>query len=119
MCECSEEYGPCEDHGEVLVQRAGAAVRTADDLTLVLIGDLIGCGAELSAYGRLELERLERVAEKCRDRVSGCMWFDDPDDAESACDLAWQLENYVADLVVLHDDGYVIVRPSDDCPLYV
>lgn len=38
-CECSEEYGPCEDHSEVLAQREGASTRTADELLAVFIGD--------------------------------------------------------------------------------
>ena len=41
-CECSEEYGPCENHGEVLAQREGASVRTADELLAVFIGDVEG-----------------------------------------------------------------------------
>lgn len=39
-CECSEEYGPCEDHGIVIVQRDGAAVRCADELAAVMVEDL-------------------------------------------------------------------------------
>lgn len=116
-CECSDEYGPCERHGETLVVREGASQRTADDLTLVLIDDLLACGAELSAMGRFTLDELTAAAERDRDPVSGCMWFADSDVADAARDLAWQLENYVADLWVIHEDGYRIVRPSDDCPL--
>jgi hypothetical protein len=118
-CECSDEYGPCELHGQTLVIREGASQRTADDLTLVLIDDLVSVGAELSAFGRLELERLTAAAERDRDPVSGCMWFSDPDDADAARTLADQLESYVADLCVIHDDGYRIVKPAADCPLYI
>jgi len=39
-CECSEDYGPCSDHSEVLAQREGASTRTADELLAVFIGDV-------------------------------------------------------------------------------
>lgn len=42
VCECSEEYGPCEAHSEVLAQRDGASTRTADELLAVFIGDAEG-----------------------------------------------------------------------------
>ena len=116
-CECSEEFGPCEQHGEQLAQREGASTRTGDELTMVLIDDLQSVGAELSVWGKQELTRLESALEASRDPVSGCAWFNDPDDADAAVSLADQLEAYVADLWVIHDDGYRIVRPSKDCPL--
>lgn len=118
-CDCSEEYGPCELHGETLCQREGASLRTADDLVMVLIDDLVGCGAELSAWGREQYDRLSAQLESDRNPISGCGWFSNPDDGEAARSLADQLESYVADLCVIRDDGYRIVRPSDDCSLYV
>lgn len=117
QCECSDEYGPCEDHGETLVIREGAGLRTADELTMILIEDLVSVGAELSVWGRDEYNRLSAALSASRNPKSGTAWFDNPDDGESARDLSHQLENYVADLWVIHDDGYRIVRPFDNCPL--
>ncbi len=118
-CDCDEEYGPCEQHCEVLCVREGSSVRTADDLTMVLIADLIGCGAELSPWGHAEYDRLSAALEQDRDPHSGCAWFSDPDNADAALSLAYQLESYVADLCVIRDDGYRIVKPTPDCPLYL
>ena len=39
-CECSEGDGPCGGHSDVLAQREGAAVRTADELCAVFVGDV-------------------------------------------------------------------------------
>jgi len=39
-CECSEDYGPCEDHSEVLAKRSGASTYTSDELLAVFIGDV-------------------------------------------------------------------------------
>lgn len=116
-CECSEEFGPCEDHGETLVVREGASLHTADELSMILIDDLVSVGAELSPWGRTERDRLSAALEASRDNVSGTAWFADPDDADAAHSLADQLEGYVADLWIIRDDGYRIVRPHADCPL--
>jgi hypothetical protein len=48
-CECSEDYGPCEDHCEVMAQRAGASTYTADELAAVFLGDV---AALFEYYGR-------------------------------------------------------------------
>ena len=118
QCECSNEYGPCERHGKTLVVREGASLRTADELTLLLIEDLVSVGAELSATGRIDFKRLTDALERDRNPETGTAWFSDPDDADAAQDLAFQVEQYVGDLCVIRDDGYRIVRPSGDCPLY-
>lgn len=109
QCDCSDEYGPCEQHGDTLVVREGASLHTADELAMIEIDDLVSVGAELSAWGQAEYKRLEQAL---TDR-----WFDNPDDGEAARDLVTQLESNVADLWVIHDDGYRIVRPHADCPL--
>lgn len=113
-CDCSDEYGPCEAHGDLLVSRDLAA-RGADDLELTLIYDLIEVGAELSPHGRDELAAIEADYET--DRVSGIGHFKCADTFERVSDLTSQLESYVADLWVIRDDGYRIVRPHADCPL--
>ena len=76
-CDCSDKYGPCELHGETLVQREGASTRTADELVLVLCHDLVDLGAQLSPYGANVLARADEYAEQCRSATSGTMWFDD------------------------------------------
>jgi hypothetical protein len=116
-CDCSDEHGPCEQHGDVLVAREGASLHTADELAIIEIGDLVSLGAELSVWGRAEYVRLAVQLEADRDATSGVAWFSDPDDGEAARALADQLESYVADLWIVHDDGYRIVRAHDDCPL--
>lgn len=114
-CDCSEEYGPCEEHCTLLVSRELAG-RGGDDLALTLIHDLIGCGAEVSPWGKDRLAQIEEHYEV--DPVSGIGRFEDPDIMEMVTDLSQQLESNVADLVVIQDDGYRILKPSEDCPLY-
>ena len=114
-CECSDEYGPCEAHGETLVQREGASLRTADELILILCQDLVDLGAGLSLYGADVLAQAEAYVDQP---------YPDDGDADyvgtfaALTTLADQLE---ADLgvSVIWDDGYRIVRPAADCPLYV
>ena len=117
VCECSEDFGPCETHGDTLVIREGASLHTADELTMIEIGDWLDVGANISVWGRAELARLESALEDSRDPVSGTAWFADEDDADSARSLAWQLENDQADVWIIREDGYVMVRPHADCPL--
>lgn len=117
-CECSDEYGPCEQHGDTLVVREGASQRTGDELTMVLISDLVEAGVELSTEAKAEYERLMLALEDARDSHSGTAWFSGPEDAYSASDLAREVEGNT-DLWVIHDDGYRIVRPHADCPLQI
>ncbi len=112
QCECSFDDGPCEDHGELLVQRAGASNRTADELLQVFIADAMDLGAELSPYG-------QQVYDEACQALGEDRWITDRDLAEALDHLAFQVESYLADLVVTWEDGYTIVRPSEDCPLYV
>jgi hypothetical protein len=106
-CECSDEYGPCEQHGTVLVSREGAALRNPDEQVMQLIEDLLDVGAELSVAGREEYERLSEnfhAGTFTSDDFGGADW------------LATQLESTV-DHWVIYDDGYVIVSANHDCPL--
>jgi hypothetical protein len=110
-CDCSHETGPCYEHGTVLVVREGASLRTADGLALVRVNDCTECGAVLSSRDVAELKRLEGA-----ERAGG--WFANPDDQEAAFDLADHAEGGLPDHVrVYANDGYVIVRLHDDCPL--
>jgi hypothetical protein len=117
-CDCSEEYGPCELHCVVLVQRAGASCRTSDELMLVLCHDLVDCGASLSPCGAEVLARADAYADGCRSEW-GTMWFeDDGSTYDQLVSLADQLE-VDAEVSVFMEDGYRIVRATADCPLYV
>jgi hypothetical protein len=119
MCECSDDYGPCELHGETLVQREGASLRTADELILLACQDLVDLGAELSPYGADVLAQAETTADRCRNQRTGTMWFDDEGETyDRLVTLADQLEVDLG-VSVIWNDGYRIVRPAADCPLYV
>jgi hypothetical protein len=110
-CECSDEYGPCEAHGTVLAQRVGASSRSADELTRVYLEDARDIdGAILSPYG---VGVLARVSDPAAWEGS---WLADPALADELRDVAWQVEAAL-DAWTVWDDGYVIVRPSTDCPL--
>lgn len=116
-CDCSDEYGPCENHCELLVSREGASLRTADELAMVRVQDCVDCGAELSKPDARSQVRLDAALESCRDESSGCAWLSESDQ-DAAFTLADQVESGLPDRVRLYaDDGYVIVRLTDDCPL--
>ena len=117
-CDCSEEYGPCEEHGLVLAQREGASSRTADELLLVWCDDaaaIIGADA-LSPWG------CDLIARAWRDAVTdgdhGCHWFSHGDAGDALRDelmtLHSQLESSLATMdepaLTFWNDGYVIVR---------
>jgi hypothetical protein len=116
-CGCSEEYGPCEQHGDTLVNREGASLRTGDELTLLLVSDLKDCGVALSEDEAAALARLEQKLEADRSPHSGVAWFSDQGDAEAAQELSQAVEGKADGLMVIHEDGYRIVRPHEDCPL--
>lgn len=105
-CGCSEEYGPCEEHADVLVIRQGAALHTADELSLLLVSDLIDCGVKLSEIDMVTYSYLDDALTNAYDN-----------DAQDASDLAQMVEQDSDGLWIAHDDGYVISRPHDDCPL--
>ena len=116
-CDCSDEYGPCERHGTTLVIREGASQRTADSLLLLLCHDLIDCGAEVSVWGQEVLDAADKAEENAMSKA-GTSWFlGGAVEFDQVATLADQLEA-ATDLVVIQDDGYRIVRPTDDCPLY-
>lgn len=122
-CECSEEYGPCEDHVEVFVQREGSSTRTADDLVYVFLTDVLAIaeGWEEDKRGDNRGDTTPDLA-KLRDAVDywsdddrwddqmGCRWVKDRDDSIHD-DMVWG-EQVAADLglSVWWEDGYVISR---------
>ncbi len=127
VCECSEEYGPCEDHATLLVNREGASTRTADALAYVFLDDV----ATMFANGALDVEVLTAEqwssltdmthiygagAEWTREGSDG--WLDDPDVAQALHDDVTMVETWLPEGVwVMWEDGYRIVRVHDDCPL--
>jgi hypothetical protein len=115
-CECSDEYGPCEFHGETIVMREGSSSRAADDLCHEFLTDV---ASVLHRWPSPEFERdTLRLGNALAD--SGGSWFDNPDDAEEARDLVSNGEAFLGDAgyVTYWDDGYRIIRPLPGCPLY-
>jgi hypothetical protein len=116
-CDCTEDNGPCEAHSVVLVSRDGASARTADELTLVQIDDTTDVWrAEmnddtydpLTPEHRADVERLRAQLDKDRTPVSGCAWFEDPDDADELREIADYRLDLPPNVTIDLDDGYVI-----------
>jgi hypothetical protein len=106
-CECSEEYGPCEEHGVVLAQREGGSTRTADELSLAFIADALDIDGEiLSPYGRDVVARCE--ADLMRS-LGQSRWLDDVELQDELASVAYQVEAAL-DAQVYWEDGYVISR---------
>lgn len=109
-CECSEDYGPCEQHSDVLAQRVGASNRSADELVLVFLDDAEGIDPDvLSPYGRDVRERAQA------DLAShGGSWLDDHELADELRSVMEQVESYLGGyddpIYVIWDDGYVIYK---------
>lgn len=116
-CDCSpDSYGPCEFHGETLVSREGASVRTADDLSHTFCEDV--CSVTHS-YPSPEFEAdLVRLGNALADGESfGVRWL--PDAGEDGEDMRDTLSDMVTNaeahlgahgLSVWWEDGYRIVR---------
>lgn len=121
-CECSEDFGPCERHMTVLAQREGASTRTADALALVFLYDV----ADLidDARGFKDIKARD-IADGWRDDATwsgthpgdGWIEHEDDDHAEIGDDVSMVETWLPGDMWVAWDDGYVISRMSDDCPL--
>lgn len=135
-CECSEDYGPCENHMDVIAQREGASTRTTDDLVYVFLTDVLAAARDKDIrresgkrMGRTITDNAPDVRQLV-DAVNywenddlwndnyGCRWVRDDVDAEIHDGMSTG-ENVLADLglSVQWDDGYVIYRIHDDCPL--
>lgn len=110
-CGCSEEYGLCEDHSVVLARRGGAALRTADELLAVFIGDVEAIvGRPITDHDASAVAAEYWTA---TDNAGG--WLDHerfPDLAEALHDAAtYGAEGALpSDVYVWWDDGYVISR---------
>lgn len=115
-CECSEEYGPCEDHSEVLVQREGAAIRTADELCAVFIDDassLIDAETvrDMQPWEqRNYVAALDTAREYWEANPSGG-WAEDEDMCQYLADAVRDIEGMLPSGVSVYwEDGYVITR---------
>lgn len=112
-CDCTEEYGPCELHAELLVSREGAALRTADELLSMFIDDAVALGAELSPYGKDIVFRSDAAM-----YVPGAMsnWLPDTEEGYELRDalqtVAYQVESELDTLgySTYWDDGYRILK---------
>lgn len=119
-CDCSDEYGPCEAHGVTLVQREGASTRTADDLLVTFLEDARDIDPScLAPYG---LDVLARARQNLNDNESlGVAWFSNDEEGAALHDevrsVVDQVESHL-DAVTYWEDGYRIVRMSEDCPLW-
>lgn len=112
--DCSEEYGPCEAHSELLVSREGASLRTADELMVCFINDATQLRVELSPWGN---DVLTRANKALKDNESmGVAWLPDTPEGHALRDdlntLQWQVETELATLgmSVYWEDGFRIVR---------
>lgn len=121
QCECSEEYGPCEEHCEVIAQRAGASSRTADDLAYVFLTDVVGCADDMQRDSE-DIAKLRDAVTYWEDETRwddrhGCRWLAMPDDdlsdpRDALQDDVMAAEHVLSDLglSVWWEDGYVISR---------
>lgn len=106
--DCTEDYGPCERHGETLVMRVGAASRTADELSATFVLDVAG----------LEGSTLVLSDEDAAFVNSVDGWLEE-DDSDRLADLRERAEGSLPEGCVDYwDEGFRIVRASADCDLW-
>lgn len=127
-CECSEDYGPCEEHGTAVVIRQGASTRTADELLLLFVEDasliLHDVGVELSPWADDVIHRAHGALDAV-DEFTHCAWLPEGTYGDRLRDelttLANQVEVDMGTLDIPHftywNDGYWIVRVHENCPL--
>jgi hypothetical protein len=110
VCECSEDFGPCEQHSEVLAQREGAAVRTADELAAIFIGDVEALRPTVRVY-EADFETARDVAAEYWEQNPNGGWAE-PELSEALSDSIYAGEWMLAELglSVYWDDGFVIYR---------
>lgn len=117
-CDCTEEYGPCENHCEVLAQREGASTRTADDLLLVWLMDARDIVRETTPWLDDVIRRADEML--AAEDHYGCRWLPADERGERMRDemttAQWQLETSLATMDepahTYWDDGYVISRTT-------
>lgn len=115
-CDCSEDYGPCEAHAEVLAQREGASLRTADELCAVFIGDVDALLAEAGVTPDAGMVAAVGDAEAYWNACPSGGWApiggaDDYPLADALRDaLTFAEQSLPEGVYVWWDDGYVISR---------
>jgi len=123
-CGCDEDYGPCEDHCTVLVQREGASTRTADELAVLYCDDAVGLLEDIG--GTVLATDLEIVRDAWAlletERRHGVAWFPEDDAGEMLDEVLRLGDALMWDLLALGyattwDDGFWIVQVHEDCPL--
>lgn len=123
-CDCTEEYGPCEEHGVTVVQREGASTRTADELVICYIEDAWVIGVEVSPWGQDVIDRANLMMPEV-DEFAHTAWLPTSTEGDRMRDelmtLADQVESDMACMDAPHftywDDGYRVVRVLDGCLL--
>lgn len=127
-CECDDEYGPCQEHGEAVVIREGASTYTADELLLLFVEDasliLHDAGTELTPWADDVIHRAHGALDTV-DEFTHTASLPASTYGERLRDELVTLANQVeCDLATLDapcftywDDGYRIVRVLDGCPL--
>lgn len=124
-CDCSEEYGPCEDHSEVLAQREGASARTADELAFVFLDDVLAIVQSSDDVTKMQVRaddyrRLRNdVAYWSEDEHwtdnHGVRWLDvdrDVNAPDRLMDALYHAASVLSDIDLMSwwEDGYMIAR---------
>ena len=121
-CGCDEQYGPCEQHGTVIVQREGASTYSADELLLLFADDaslvLHDAGTELTPWADNVIYRAHGFLDNAVDEFTHVAWLPEGSKGEAMrvelVTLADQLSSELSTLDVPHftywDDGYRIVK---------
>lgn len=118
--ECSEDYGPCEAHIEVLVMREGGNTRTADELNSVFISDAVDLGVVLSESDAADIIEIDAL-------LAEDHWLSNNEDrwCEILIDIRDRVESSLYELYAKQDehlfvnfeDGYVIGKILPGSPL--
>jgi hypothetical protein len=128
-CDCTEDYGPCEDHGTLAVYREGSSIRTGDELLLVFCMDALDLIATVTGEDRMTPWAGEVLADANENleasRGMGVAWLSIDPEGDAIRDdlqtLANQLESDLGTLDASHwtywEDGFRVVRIHADCPL--
>lgn len=116
QCACSEDYGPCEDHAEVLAQREGARTRTADELAAVFISDAADLTRNGQEPGHDDSDAYATMLRYWQECPAGGWWDGENKSgytySEELHDASATAEGWLADIdaMVWQEDGYVIFR---------
>ena len=116
-CDCSPDYGPCDDHSLVAVIREGASTRTADESLELFAHDAASIlearvnGWQLSTD---DVDLLRDAARLLAESDGYCAWIPEGDESDAVrdglIDLGDRLESELATVGywVTRDDGYIV-----------